>query len=263
MTHYYELREVEQPPMEGESSKSKQTNLNEKSGLIQRHYSPLPKPMTDVKYLHKGILLVSWFSVVLLGILATVTLVFAFRDGSSSCFAFSLDAFLDVLSSLVVIRRFTGDDGGLSSRRKEALACITLGVLFLFSALSIFTYSVFSLTTNLFPLVEDAIFIVFSINGAACTFLMVAKFYLGVKLKSKSIITDAVNSLIGGLLAFASIIGDTIYETNEAGWVIDPSVGIVCSALLFAYGVWIIVLSVDEFKEVEREIAGGVKHSQS
>merc|ERR1712178_646772 len=180
--------------MEEQPSIKKQ-EYDEKSGLVQHLHSP-SKHMTDVKCLQRGILIVSWFSLILLGVLSSVTLAFAVRDGSSACFAFSLDAFLDVLSSLVVIRRFTGDDGGLSSRKKEAIACITLGVLFLVSAFSIFVYSAFSLATDAFPLVERSTFIVFSINGIACTFLMIAKFYLGVKLKSKSIITDAVNSLI-------------------------------------------------------------------
>ena len=47
-----------------------------------------------------------------------------------------------------------------------------------------------------------------------------------------------MNSFIGALLAFSSIVGDAVYEHDVSGWIIDPSMGIACSILLLAYGIW-------------------------
>merc|ERR1719419_1681755 len=61
----------------------------------------------EARRLRIATLVVAWITVIGLGALATTTLVFGLKDGSSSGLFFALQAFLDCMSSLVVIWRFS------------------------------------------------------------------------------------------------------------------------------------------------------------
>jgi len=224
----------------------------EQTALVGDEHRVSPK---EAKRLRIGVLILSWFSVILLAGLGAGTLALGIRDDSSSAFAFALDAFLDVLSSLVVIWRFFSNGDTLYSNKKESMACMVLGGLFLVSSLSIGVRSGMAIKFAEHARVEDVIWYIYATNGTVCTLLMAAKLYFGWKLESKSILTDAVNSLIGGVLAFASLGGDSVIDTYPRAWLVDPVMGLVCALAMLAYGLWILVISIDEYKHISMALS--------
>ncbi|XP_064597911.1 transmembrane protein 163a-like [Liolophura sinensis] len=199
-------------------------------------------------------LVVSWISVVVTLVLGILAVTYSASDQSSAAFAFGLDALLDTLSSAMVIWRFTGNSGSLYSARRERIACTVIGVLFLIACVTIAVRSSLSIAQGIFP--EDSGFLwrISFVNGAACTALAVIKFYLGWKLESVSIITDGFNSVINSILGFSTAISVLIFTEHPEVWYLDAACGLVCSAMLLFYGIWVIYSSRKHMGEEEVQL---------
>lgn len=198
-------------------------------------------------------LVVSWISAVVTFILSAIGFVISATSSSPALFAFAWDALLDTLSSAVVIWRFCYQNGGgqyLYSWGRERRACIVLAVLFSISSISIVSKAIHALVNHLEPSESYVLWYVALINGLICSALSIVKFYMGRKLESKSLMTDAFNSLVGGLMAFALMASAFVFEKNKKVWYLDSIVGLVCSALLLGYA---IKLFYDTFSAKGRE----------
>ncbi|KAK2156940.1 hypothetical protein LSH36_202g10013 [Paralvinella palmiformis] len=168
-------------------------------------------------------------------------LVMAFIKNNSTAFAFSLDALLDCASSAVVIWRYWGSAASLYSLKRERIACIILGVLFIASFISICTRSTFSLISQEHPRRSHTLWVISVINVVVCIGLMVSKGVLASKLESITIATDAVNSGIGFIMAVSTVVSDLIYNNTTSVWYVDTLIGMICSVFLLAYGIWVII----------------------
>ncbi|XP_016138145.1 transmembrane protein 163-like [Sinocyclocheilus grahami] len=108
---------------------------------------------------------------------------------SASAFGFAFDAILDVLSSIIVIWRYS-NAAAVHSAHREYIACAILGVVFILSAITILVKAIHDLATKLQPEVDDFLYSVSVISGVVCAILSVCKFMLGKVLTSRALITD-------------------------------------------------------------------------
>uniref|UniRef100_A0A672PYC3 Transmembrane protein 163-like n=1 Tax=Sinocyclocheilus grahami TaxID=75366 RepID=A0A672PYC3_SINGR len=150
------------------------------------------KPHEAQSYRKKA-LWVSWISIVVTLILAVAGFTVSFMRHSASAFGFAFDATLDVLSSIIVLWRYS-NAAAVHSAHREYIACVILGVIFILSSMCILGKAIHDLATKLLPEVDDFLFSVSIVSGLVCVILAVVKFMLGRILTSRALITDGIKS---------------------------------------------------------------------
>ncbi|XP_071475393.1 transmembrane protein 163 isoform X2 [Marmota flaviventris] len=159
----------------------------EDRGLLES--STRLKPHEAQNYRKKA-LWVSWFSIIVTLALAVAAFTVSVMRYSASAFGFAFDAILDVLSSAIVLWRYS-NAAAVHSAHREYIACVILGVIFLLSSICIVVKAIHDLSTRLLPEVDDFLFSVSILSGILCSILAVLKFMLGKVLTSRALITDA------------------------------------------------------------------------
>ncbi|XP_053109687.1 transmembrane protein 163 isoform X2 [Hemicordylus capensis] len=154
---------------------------------------------------------------------------------SASSFGFAFDAILDVLSSVIVLWRYS-NAAAVHSAHREYIACVILGVIFLLSSLCIVIKAIHDLATKLLPEVDDFLYSVSILSGILCTALAVIKFMLGNVLTSRALLTDGFNSLVGGIMGFSILLSAEVFKHNASVWYLDGSIGVLIGLTIFAYG---------------------------
>ncbi|XP_023828138.1 transmembrane protein 163a isoform X2 [Salvelinus sp. IW2-2015] len=193
------------------------------------------KPDEAQRYRKKA-LWVSWVSIFVTLILAVAAFTVSFMGHSASAFGFAFDAALDVLSSIIVVWRYS-NASTIHSAHREYIACVILGVVFILSSLCILGKAIHDLATKLMPEVDDFLFSVSIVSGVMCVILAVVKFMLGRVLTSSALITDGFNSLVGGVMGFSILISATVFKHDPKVWYLDGSIGVLIGLIILAYGV--------------------------
>ncbi|XP_015281268.1 PREDICTED: transmembrane protein 163, partial [Gekko japonicus] len=119
----------------------------EDRGLLES--STRLKPHEAQSYRKKA-LWVSWASIIVTLALAVAAFTVSVMRYSASSFGFAFDATLDVLSSVIVLWRYS-NAAAVHSAQREYLACAILGVIFLLSSLCIVIKAIHDLATKLLP----------------------------------------------------------------------------------------------------------------
>ncbi|XP_056304537.1 transmembrane protein 163 [Danio aesculapii] len=119
----------------------------EDNGLLES--SMRLKPHEAQNYRKKA-LWVSWVSIVVTMILAIAAFTVSIMRHSASAFGFAFDATLDVLSSIIVLWRYS-NAAAVHSAHREYIACVILGVVFILSAITILVKAIHDLATKLEP----------------------------------------------------------------------------------------------------------------
>ncbi|XP_061579947.1 transmembrane protein 163a [Cololabis saira] len=193
------------------------------------------KPHEAQSYRKKA-LWVSWISIFVTLILAVAAFTVSFMRHSASAFGFAFDATLDVMSSVIVLWRYS-NAAAVHSAHREYIACIVLGVVFVLSSLCILGKAIHGLVAKMPPQVDDFLFSVSIVSGFACGVLAVVKFMLGRKLTSRALITDGFNSLVGAILGFSILISAEVFDEHPSVWFLDGTIGVLIGLIIFAYGV--------------------------
>ncbi|XP_029925767.1 transmembrane protein 163-like isoform X2 [Myripristis murdjan] len=123
------------------------TDSIEDQGLLES--SMRLKPHEAQSYRKKA-LWVSWASIVVTIILAIAAFTVSIMRHSASAFGFAFDATLDVLSSIIVLWRYS-NAAAVHSAHREYIACAILGVIFILSSLCILGKAIHDLATKLLP----------------------------------------------------------------------------------------------------------------
>ncbi|XP_067891185.1 transmembrane protein 163a [Heterodontus francisci] len=220
-------------------------DMVENRGLLES--SQKLKPHEAQSYRKKA-LWVSWISIIITLSLAVVAFTVSIMRHSASSFGFAFDATLDVLSSAIVLWRYS-NAAAVHSAHRENIACAILGVIFLVSTLCICGKAIHDLATKLFPEVDDFLFSVSIISGILCCILAVVKFMLGRVLTSKALITDGFNSLVGGIMGFSILISAEVYNHNPGVWYLDGTIGILIGMIILAYGIKLLIDTVPRIKQ--------------
>ncbi|KPP67402.1 hypothetical protein Z043_114010 [Scleropages formosus] len=167
---------------------------------------------------------------------------------SASAFGFAFDATLDVLSSIIVLWRYS-NAAAVHSAHREYIACVTLGIVFILSSLCILGKAIRGLATKILPEVDDFLFSVSIISGIVCTILAVLKFMLGRVLTSRALITDGFNSLVGGIMGFSILISAEVFKHDPAVWYLDGTIGVLIGLIILAYGVKLLMDMVPRVRQ--------------
>lgn len=209
------------------------TDSIEDSGLLES--SMRLKPHEAQSYRKKA-LWVSWASILITIILAIAAFTVSFMRHSASAFGFAFDAILDVLSSVIVLWRYS-NAAAVHSAHREYIACCVLGVVFILSSMCIMGKAIHDLATKLLPEVDDFLFSVSIVSGLVCVILAIIKFMLGKVLTSRVLITDGFNSLVGGIMGFSILISAEVFKHEPKVWYLDGTIGIIIGLVILAYGV--------------------------
>uniref|UniRef100_A0A3P8TED3 Transmembrane protein 163 n=1 Tax=Amphiprion percula TaxID=161767 RepID=A0A3P8TED3_AMPPE len=204
------------------------TDSIEDRGLLES--SMRLKPHEAQSYRKKA-LWVSWVSIVV-----TIVLAIAF------------DATLDVLSSVIVLWRYS-NAAAVHSAHREYIACVILGVIFILSSLCILGKAIHDLATKLLPEVDDFLFSVSIVSGLVCIILAVVKFMLGKVLTSRALITDGFNSLVGGIMGFSILISAEVFKHEPKVWYLDGTIGVLIGLIILAYGVKLLLDMVPRVRQ--------------
>ncbi|XP_078085288.1 transmembrane protein 163a [Mustelus asterias] len=222
-------------------------DMVENRGLLES--SQKLKPHEAQSYRKKA-LWVSWVSIVITLSLAVVAFTVSVMRHSASSFGFAFDATLDVLSSAIVLWRYS-NAAAVHSAHRENIACAVLGVIFLVSTLCIYAKAIHDLATKLLPEVDDFLFSVSIISGILCSILSVVKFMLGRVLTSKALITDGFNSLVGGIMAFSILVSAEVYNHNPGVWYLDGTIGILIGVIILAYGIKLLIDTIPRIRQTQ------------
>ncbi|KAK0154755.1 Transmembrane protein 163 [Merluccius polli] len=123
------------------------TDSIEDQGLLES--SMRLKPHEAQSYRKKA-LWVSWVSIAVTILLAIAAFTVSVMRHSASAFGFAFDATLDVLSSIIVLWRYS-NAAAVHSAHREYIACVILGVVFILSSLCILGKAIHDLATKLLP----------------------------------------------------------------------------------------------------------------
>ncbi|XP_057191960.1 transmembrane protein 163a isoform X1 [Triplophysa rosa] len=205
------------------------------------------KPHEAQSYRKKA-LWVSWISIVVTIILAVAAFTVSFMRHSASAFGFAFDATLDVLSSIIVLWRYS-NAAAVHSAHREHLACVILGVIFILSSLCILGKAIHDLATELLPEVDDFLFSVSIVSGITCVILTVVKFMLGRILTSRALITDGFNSMVGGIMGFSILISAEVFKHHPNVWYLDGTIGVLIGLVILAYGIKLLVDMVPRVRQ--------------
>ncbi|XP_036396863.1 transmembrane protein 163-like [Megalops cyprinoides] len=205
------------------------------------------KPHEAQSYRKKA-LWVSWTSIVVTLILAVAAFTVSFMRHSASAFGFAFDATLDVLSSIIVLWRYS-NAAAVHSAHREYIACVVLGVVFILSSMCILGKAIHDLATKLLPEVDDFLFSVSIVSGVMCIILAVIKFLLGKVLTSRALVTDGFNSLVGGVMGFSILISAEVFRHDPSIWYLDGTIGVLIGLIILAYGVKLLVDMVPRVRQ--------------
>ncbi|KFV64514.1 Transmembrane protein 163, partial [Dryobates pubescens] len=232
----------EQPPQEqlriGESGQFSE-GLEDR-GLLES--STRLKPHEAQSYRKKA-LWVSWVSIIVTLALAVAAFTVSVMRYSASSFGFAFDATLDVLSSAIVLWRYS-NAAAVHSAHREYIACCILGVIFLLSSICIVIKAIHDLAKK-----DDFLYSVSVLSGILCTALAVIKFMLGKVLTSRALITDGFNSLVGGIMGFSILLSAEVFKHNSSVWYLDGSIGVLIGLTIFAYGVKLLIDMVPRVRQ--------------
>lgn len=168
--------------------------------------------------------------------LGTAAFVCAAITDSSAGYAFALDCLLDVIAASFVIWRFYGSSSTYSDF-KETVTCICLGVLFCLASVGIVTKSAYDLAFHTVPQQLMYVFILAGVGGVMNSMLGIVKYMLGKKMKSQSLILEAVNTSLSAILALMLAVSDILYFYHPSVWTIDPVTSLFVALILFILGI--------------------------
>ncbi|KAM4626202.1 transmembrane protein 163 [Discoglossus pictus] len=221
------------------------SDVVENRGLLESSTKLKPQEAQDYR---KKALWVSWLSIVVTLVLAVAAFTVSVMRYSASSFGFAFDAVLDVLSSAIVLWRYS-NAAAVHSAHREYMSCVILGVVFLLSALCIVVKAIHDLSIRVLPEVDSFLFSVSILSGILCSLLAGVKFMLGRILTSRALITDGFNSLVGGVMGFSILISAEVYKHHPSVWYLDGSVGILIGLIIMAYGAKLLIDMVPRVRQ--------------
>mmetsp|Transcript_33255 Transcript_33255/g.43839 ORF Transcript_33255/g.43839 Transcript_33255/m.43839 type:complete len:287 (+) Transcript_33255:103-963(+) len=174
-------------------------------------------------------------------------------DDSNSVFGVASMAFIETTGSILVVWRWQCASHSLTSSQLdkiEARSSLAIGFGMLFTVAMLLTSSFDSLILHETPDGEKESFIVSCYTAAASLFLFLYKYYVGTKLKSMVVLSDARSSLCAGLVAFAVILSEYLQRWM---WSADDVMGIVLSFYILYQAFFVIGEAWNELNSQDGE----------
>ncbi|UJR38013.1 hypothetical protein I4U23_030695 [Adineta vaga] len=177
-------------------------------------------------------------SIILDIILGLTAFINCMLDKSSVGLSYSIDTLMDAICICFVawhLKAQTMDD----FKRRDCLVCCVIGALFIGSFLAIESRAIQSMIVPQAP-TGDWLLLVYSVTHIVIfTILSIAKIILSKKLSSKSLMADALNSIIGIIMAIPLILWDRIPILNQHTQ-FDDLISVLMALFLLVIG-WTLV----------------------
>jgi len=183
--------------------------------------------------------------------LAVAAFVWALLRNSASTSAFAAGCALDVFSSAIVFWRYYGSTHNQFMHEREHIACIYLGSMFIISASAIVGKAVMDLITKTLPSTIDLMLYLSTIAVIVCSILALTKLVLYRKMRSDSILLDAINTFLSALFAVVIIVTLLIIDSNPQMWYLDPMMSILLATSMALYGIRVIWVNFSTPSEKE------------
>ncbi|CAF0754544.1 unnamed protein product [Adineta steineri] len=174
------------------------------------------------------------FTIILDIILGLTAFINCMLDKSSVGLSYSIDTLMDSICICFVawhLKAQTMDD----FKRRDYLVCCVIGALFIGSFLAIESRAIQSMIVPQAP-TGDWLLLAYSVTHIIIfTILSIAKIILSKKLNSKSLMADALNSIIGIIMAVPLILWDRIHILNQHTQ-FDDLISIIMALFLLVMG---------------------------
>jgi hypothetical protein len=171
-----------------------------------------------------------------------VSIYFGEVTDSLSLFFFGVQSLVEVLSSIIVLWKvMTSQAEDKNQIRKEKIATIFIGCLFIFLSIGIFITGIFSLINHDSPSTTIPNIIVSACASTIMLFLWITKKKLARELNSSTIQSDAQCSLACIRITILILLGSMIFHFWEEGWWIDSAIALILGILFGKEGVTMLV----------------------
>lgn len=187
--------------------------------------------------LRQKALIVSALSVIFNSILAVTAFTITLVRNSSSTSAFAADVALDAISSAIVYWRYYGYHHGSDAMAREQVSCIYLGILFVVSGSAVIGKASADLITQSLPSSIDFMLYLASSSLVICFGLALAKLWLWRRLRSDSMLLDAVNTFISVVFCGLIIGCAFLIDYDMRLWYLDPLISILLALFMALYGI--------------------------
>ena len=182
--------------------------------------------------------ILSWFSIAFTGLCAIFGFVLAVVGNSASTLGFSVESFVDMLSSVLVLWRFWGpserDDAVMRGREKRASTLISM--VFVLMALVVGITAIANLAVEQPPTDKDSIMALSVVSLIVLTVETSLKMRMARQLGSISMKKDGICSIASGGLTLAIIVSLAIYEDDKDAWWLDSVCALCIAAAIGTYG---------------------------
>eukprot|EP00977_Amphora_coffeiformis_P018029 scaffold6091_cov164-Amphora_coffeaeformis.AAC.13 len=176
----------------------------------------------------------SWVSLACTVLGAIAGLVLFKKTGSSLCLTFSLENFVDFLSSAAVLWRFFAPsslDASVEEKlhRREKRASIGVSLILIVLGIAVFFSAIYDFTQKEDdPEKLEAIAGISFVSLIIFGILSLFKFHYANILESQSLYKDGLCSLIGTILSGTLFINSLLIQQYPAIYWIDPTVAMFC-----------------------------------
>jgi len=170
-------------------------------------------------------------------VLAMAAFVCTLLRNSASTSAFAADCALDGVSSVIVFWRYYGSHRNLYMHAKEQVACIYLGILFVISGAAVIGKATADIISQAMPSSIDLMLYLATCSLVICSGLFVAKFWLYRRMRSDSMLLDAINTLISAVFSVLIIGASLLIDKDVRLWYLDPLASILLAICMAVYGI--------------------------
>jgi len=197
---------------------------------LERWKYPTPREAVLLAYISIFFTLVS----------STIGIILSYVGESSSTLAFSLDGLIDVVTSFIILWRFSSKVSEEKSKSRENRASAAIGLSFLILGSVVVGSALYHLITH-DKLKDTRYLLALTIPSLiVLSFLGILKIYLAKLLSSDALFEDGLSSIAGGVLCICVIIGVMAARNDGRYWFLDPSLALVIGVLYLCYGFYII-----------------------
>ena len=161
---------------------------------------------------------------------------------SSALFAYSLEALVNICSSLSVLWRFWNDPDGEGhyfeiTRRRERRASVCVGFTFVAIGIAVGSLAISHLMHKSPPTDSAVLLSISSVSLFVLTWSCVGKLYLASVLQSTALRKDAIVSGACSAMAGAVLFSTAVHNAHPKVWWLDSTVALLVAALLPLLGV--------------------------
>jgi len=185
--------------------------------------------------------LLSLISILVTIMTFSIGLIFAVVAQSSVMLAFSLEALVDIISSVIVYWRFAGPaEQTLQMRGRETRASVGIGLSFVLTGVVVLIDSLVHISQKS-PVKDARALLGISIPSFLILLsLGSTKIYCARKLRSDALFEDGMCSLGSAIISMSVFLSIFVHRSHERIWFLDETFALIVAVIFFLYGFWIV-----------------------